>query len=51
MLTRFKQTFITKLELMFSEMVDYTQPICQAIDSTLASILILDTSGIELYIK
>jgi hypothetical protein len=36
---------------MFSKMVDYTEPICQAIDSTLASILTLDTSGIELYVK
>ncbi|WP_326906634.1 transposase [Sedimentibacter sp. MB31-C6] len=51
MFTRFKQTFIPQLELMFSKMVDYTEPICQAIDSTLASIITLDTSGIELYVK
>ena len=51
MFTRFKQTFIPQLELMFSKMVDYTEPICQAIDSTHASILTLDTLGIELYIK
>lgn len=36
---------------MFSKMVDYTEPICQAINSTLASIITFDTSGIELYIK
>ena len=36
---------------MFSKMVDYTEPICQAIDSTLASMITLDTSGIELYVK
>lgn len=51
MFTRFKQTFIPQLELMFSKMVDYTEPICQAIDSNLASIITLDTSGIELYVK
>lgn len=51
MFTRFKQTFIPQLELMFSKMVDYTEPICQAIDSTLASMITLDTSGIELYVK
>ena len=51
MFTRFKQTFIPQLELMFSKMVDYTEPICQAIDSTLSSILTLDTSGVELYVK
>lgn len=51
MFTRFKQTFIPYLELMFSKMVDYTEPICQAIDSTLASIITFDTSGIELYVK
>lgn len=49
--TRFKQTFTPYLELMFSKMVDYTEPICQAIDSTLASIIAFDTSGIELYVK
>ncbi len=51
MFTRFKQTFVSYLELMFSKMVDYTEPICQAIDSVLASISILDTSGLELYVK
>lgn len=51
MFTRFKQTFVPQLELMFSKMVDYTEPICQVIDSTLASIITLDTSGIELYVK
>ena len=49
--TRFKQNFTPYLELMFSRMVDYTDPICQAIDSTLASIITFDTSGIELYVK
>ena len=35
---------------MFQRMVDYTEPICQAIDSSLASMLTFDTSGIELYV-
>lgn len=48
--TRFKQDFIPHLELMFSRMVDYTEPICRAIDSALADVLTFDTSGIELYV-
>lgn len=32
-------------------MVDYTEPICQLIDSSLANMLIFDTSGIELYVS
>jgi len=32
-------------------MVDYTEPICQAVDSHLAYMLTFDTSGIELYVK
>ena len=35
---------------MFQRMVDFTEPICQAIDSSLASMLTFDTSGIELYV-
>lgn len=31
-------------------MVDDTEPICQAIDSSLARILTFETSGIELYV-
>lgn len=50
MVTRFKQIYIPQLELMFSKMVDYTEPICQAIDSTIATIPTLDTSSVELYI-
>ena len=36
---------------MFSAMVEYTEPICIAIDSTLASTITFDTTGIELYVK
>lgn len=49
--TRFKQTFIPWIEIMFHNMVDHTEPICQAIDSAMAQILTLDTTGIELYVK
>ena len=49
--TRFKQTFCPWIEQMFHNMVDYTEPICQAIDAGLAQMLIFDTSGIELYVK
>lgn len=48
--TRFKQNFFPYLELMFERMVDYTEPICQAIDASLAQMLTFDTSGIELYV-
>lgn len=48
--TRFKQNFEIYIEIMFQQMVDYTEPICQLIDSSLANILTFDTSGIELYV-
>ncbi len=48
--TRFKQAFLPYIELMFQRMVDFTEPICQAIDSSLAQMLTFDTSGIELYV-
>jgi hypothetical protein len=49
--TRFKQTFYPRIQHMFYHMVDCTEPICQAIDASLAQILTFDTSGIELYVK
>ncbi|MBC7960194.1 MAG: transposase [Vallitaleaceae bacterium] len=49
--TRFKQDFLPYLEQMFSAMVEYTEPICMAIDSTLASTFTFDNTGIELYVK
>lgn len=49
--TRFKQNFLPYIEMMFQRMVDFTEPICQAIDSSLANILTFDTSGIELYVS
>lgn len=49
--SRFKLGFADYLELMFQQMVDYTEPLCQQIDSHLAQILTFDTSGIELYVS
>lgn len=48
--TRFRQNFLPYIELMFQRMVDYTEPICQAIDASLARMLIFDTSGVELFV-
>ena len=35
---------------MFQQMGDFTEPICQLIDSSLAQMLTFDASGIELYV-
>jgi len=48
--TRFKQDFPQDLQSMFDHLVDFTEPICQQIDSTLASMTIFDTSGIEAFV-
>lgn len=50
LMSRFKHDFEPYIELMFQRMVDYTEPICQSIDSSLAQMLTFDTSGIELYV-
>lgn len=49
-MSRFKHDFESYIELIFQCMVDYTEPICQSIDSSLAQMLTFDTSGIELYV-
>ena len=49
--TRFKQDFKDDLRTMFDSLVDLTEPICQDIDSNLASMTIFDTSGIEAYVQ
>ena len=49
-ITRFKQDFLLDLQYVFDKLVDITEPICQAIDSNLASILLFDTSGVEAYV-
>ena len=48
--TRFKQDFLMDLQSMFDHLVDITEPICQHIDSNLASMSIFDTSGIEAWV-
>jgi hypothetical protein len=50
-ITRFKQDYKEDLKTMFDNLVDLTEPICQNIDSELASMTIFDTSGIEAYVK
>ena len=50
LMSRFKHDFEPYIELMFQRMVDYTEPICQLIDSSLSQMLTFDTSGIELYV-
>jgi Transposase domain (DUF772). len=48
--TRFKQDFLPDLLSVFDNLVDVTEPICQAIDASRASMTIFDTSGIEAYV-
>ncbi len=48
-ITRFKQDFFIGLTV-FDKLVDLTELICRDIDNNLASMLLLDTSGIEAYV-
>ena len=48
--TRFKQDFLPDLQSLFDHLVDLTEPICQKIDPSLASMSIFDTSGIEAWV-
>lgn len=49
-ITRFKQDFLLDLQLVFDNLVDVTEPICQAIDSAKADMTIFDSSGIEAFV-
>ena len=49
-ITRFKQNFLDDLQLVFDNLVDVTEPICQAIDSAKADMTIFDSSGIEAFV-
>ncbi len=49
-ITRFKQDFLDDLQLVFDQLVDITEPICQAIDSAKADMTIFDSSGIEAFV-
>ena len=49
-ITRFKQDFLNDLQSVFDNLVDLTEPICQAIDSAKADMTIFDSSGIEAFV-
>ena len=49
-ITCFKQDFLLDLQSVFDKLVDITEPICRDIDNNLASMLLFDTSGIEVYV-
>lgn len=49
-ITRFKQDFLEDLQLVFDNLVDLTEPICQTIDSAKADMTIFDSSGIEAFV-
>ena len=49
-ITRFKQDFLDDLQLVFDNLADVTEPICQAIDSAKADMTIFDSSGIEAFV-
>jgi hypothetical protein len=49
-ITRFKQDFLDDLQLVFNNLVDITEPICQAIDTAKADMTIFDSSGIEAFV-
>ncbi|MDE7250084.1 MAG: transposase [Lachnospiraceae bacterium] len=49
-ITRFKQDFLEDLQLVFDNLVEVTEPICQAIDSAKADMAIFDSSGIEAFV-
>lgn len=50
-ITRFKQDFLLDLQSVFDSLVDVTEPICQAIDSSKADMTIFDSSGIEAFVQ
>lgn len=49
-ITRFKLDFINDLQVVFDNLVDLTEPICQAINSVKADMTIFDSSGIEAFV-
>lgn len=49
-ITRFKQNFLEDLQSVFDNLVDLTEPICQAIDSAKADMTVFDSSGIEAFV-
>lgn len=49
-ITRFKQDFLSDLNSVFDNLVELTEPVCQAIDSEKAAMTIFDSSGIEAFV-
>lgn len=49
-ITRFKQVFLDDLQSVFDNLVNLTEPICQAIDSAKADMTLFDSSGIEAFV-
>ena len=49
-ITRFKQDFSEDLQLVFDNLVDVAEPICQATDPAKADMTIFDSSGIEAFV-
>lgn len=49
-ISRFKQDFLSELQGGFNNLVDVTEPICQAIDSSKADLTIFDSSSIEAWV-
>lgn len=50
-ISRFNINFVKELNDMFHHLVELTEPICEEVNSYLASILISDTTGFEAYVK
>lgn len=46
----FKSTFNDDIEIFFHNLVDLTEPLCRAIDAEASKTLIIDTTGIEVYV-
>ena len=49
-ITPFQTGLLDDLQLVFDNLVDVTEPICQAIDSAKADMTIFDSSGIEAFV-
>lgn len=49
-ITRFKQDFLEDLQVVFDNLADITELICQEIDSKKADMTIFDSSGIEAFV-
>lgn len=50
-ISRFNTNYLKYINNMFHNLVDITEPMCNEINSYLASILISDTTGFEAYVK